>query len=214
MEAIEKEFDGKISRDDFYPVPFVFPVSKLIKLLKNETQVEFTAHPGCGGATYIFVEDGKPLPVTRFIDVAGLIDFIDKQSETKGPLKKIRIGSAFLKHIDEFVNYDTAPKEFNLKKLLKDAAIGGSYDSLRGFHYKSLFVGSMWFQDAFNLNVDRLQRCVIHYATEEGIVPFCSYNGLGIGDKIREKHSLSIAEWEKKTGRKMKDDLRKDVPLT
>ena len=37
---------------------------------------------------------------------------------------------------------------------------------------------------------------------------------LGIGDKIREKHSISIADWEKKTGRKMKDDLRTDVPLT
>jgi len=214
MEEIEKEFDGKISRDDFYPVPFVFPVSKLIKLLKGEAQVEFTAHPGCGGATYIFMDNGEPIPVTRFINVDGLIDFIDKQSDTKGPLKKIRIGSAFLKHIDEFVYDDKAPEGFNLKKLLKDAAIGGSYDSLRGFHYKSLFVGSMWFQDAFNLNVDRLQRCVIHYATEEGIVPFCAYNGLGIGDKIREKHSVPIAEWEEKTGRKMRDDLRKDVPLT
>jgi uncharacterized radical SAM superfamily Fe-S cluster-containing enzyme len=214
MEAIEKEFDGQISRDDFFPVPFVFPISKLIELLKGESQVEFTAHPGCGGATYVFMEDGRPIPVTRFIDVEGLIEFVDKESKIKGPLKKLRIASAFLKNIDKFVYYDKAPINFNLKKLLKDAAIGGSYDSLRGFHYKSLFIGSMWFQDAFNLNVDRLERCVIHYTTLEGIVPFCTYNGLGIGDKIREKHSIPIAEWEKKTGKKIKDDLRKDVLLT
>ena len=214
MEAIEKEFDGEISRQDFYPVPFVFPISKLIEMLKGDTQVEFTAHPGCGGATYIFYENGKLIPVTRFIDVEGLLEFVDKESQIKGPLKKLRVASAFLKNIDKFVNYDKAPSGFDLKKLLKDAAIGGSYDSLRGFHYKSLFVGSMWFQDAFNLNVDRLQSCVIHYASEEGIVPFCTYNGLGLGDKIREKHSVSISDWEKKTGRKMKDDLRKDVPLT
>jgi uncharacterized radical SAM superfamily Fe-S cluster-containing enzyme len=214
MEAIEKEFNGQISRDDFYPVPFVFPISKLIELLKGETQVEFTAHPGCGGATYIFMDNGKPIPVTRFIKVEQLLDFIDKESKIKGPLKKLRIASAFLKNIDKFVNYDNAPSDFNLKQLMKDAAIGGSYDSLRGFHYKSLFVGSMWFQDAFNLNVDRLERCVIHYTTLEGIVPFCTYNGLGIGDKIREKHSIPIKEWEKKTGKKMRDDLRKDVPLT
>jgi len=214
IESIEKEFDNKISRDDFYPVPFVFPVSKLIELLKDQSQVEFTAHPGCGGATYVFVDDrGEPIPVTRFIDVEGLLDFIDKESKIKGPLKKIRVASAFLKHIDDFVDYEKAPHGFNLKKLLKDAAIGGSYDSLRGFHYKSLFIGSMWFQDAFNLNIDRLKRCVIHYTTFEGIVPFCTYNGLGIGDKIREKHSIPIKEWEEKTGRKLKDDLRKDVPL-
>ena len=214
FKEIEKEFDGKISREDFYPVPFVHPISKLIELLKGETQVEFTSHPGCGGATYIFMDKGEPLPVTRFIDVIELLKFIEKESKIKGPLKKLRIASAFLKNIDTFVDYDKAPEGFNLKKLLKDAALGGSYDSLRGFHYKSLFIGSMWFQDPFNLNVDRLERCVIHYTTLEGIVPFCSYNGLGIGEKIRDKHSITIKEWEKETGRKIKDDLRTDVPLT
>ncbi len=215
MEVIEQEFDGKISRDDFYPVPFVHPVSKLIEMLKGETQVEFTAHPGCGGATYIFMDDkGDPLPVTRFIDVEGLLNFINKESEISGPLKKVRIAASFLKHLNDFVDEEKAPHGFDLKKLVKDAALGGSYDSLRGFHYKSLFIGSMWFQDAFNLNVDRLQRCVIHYTTPEGIVPFCSYNGLGIGEKIRAKHSISIKEWEKQTGRKMKDDLWKKGPLT
>ena len=214
MEEIEKEFDGQISRNDFYPVPFVFPISKLIEGLTGDTQVEFTAHPGCGGATYIFYENGKPLPITRFIDVEGLLDFINKQSESKGPLKKIRIAASFLRHINEFVDEDKAPHNFDLKKLLKEAAIGGSYDSLRGFHYKSLFVGSMWFQDSFNLILDRLERCVIHYTTLEGIVPFCTYNGLGIGDKIRDKHSITIEQWEKETGQNIKDDLWKKGALT
>jgi len=215
MAAIEKEFNGKINRDDFYPVPFVYPISKLIEMLKDETQVEFTAHPGCGGATYIFLDDkGEPLPVTRFIDVEKMLAFVDKQAGMHGPMKKLRVAAAFLRNLNKFVDKEKAPHDFDLVKLVKDAAIGGSYDSLRGFHYKSLFLGSMWFQDAFNLNIDRLQRCVIHYATEEGIVPFCAYNGLGIGDKIREKHSIPIKKWEEQTGRKMRDDLRKDVPLT
>ena len=214
MEVIEKEFDNQISRNDFYPVSFVYPISRLIELLKEETQVEFTAHPGCGGATYLFMKNGDPLPVTRFIDVEGLLEFINQQAKKKGPMKKPRIYWAFLKNINKFVNKEKAPQGFDLVKLLKDAAVGGSYDSLRGFHYKSLFVGSMWFQDAWNLNVDRLQRCVIHYTTFEGLVPFCAYNGLGYGDKIREKHSIPVKQWEEKIGRKLKDDLRKDVPLT
>jgi len=214
LEEIEKEFNGDISRDDFYPVPFVFPISRLIASLKGEDQVEFTAHPGCGGATYIFWENEKPIPITRFIDVESFMDFINKQSEKKGPFKKVRVAAAFLQKINTFVDKEKAPEGFDLKRILKDAALGGSYDSLREFHYKSLFVGSMWFQDSFNLNVNRLQRCVIHYTTLEGIVPFCAYNGLGLGDRIREKYSLTIKEWEKKTGKNIKDDLWKKGPLT
>ena len=207
MEVVEREFNGQISRDDFYPVPFVLPISKLIEKFKGEKQIEFTAHPGCGGATYVFLVDGKPLPITRFIDVEGVMNFIEKQGEKKGPLKKSRVVMSFLVNINKFVDKDKAPKGFNLRKVLKDAALGGSYDSLRGFHHKSLFVGSMWFQDAWNLNIDRLQRCVIHYATFEGLIPFCAYNSLGYGDKIREKHSIPIKQWEEETGRKIKDDL-------
>jgi len=208
IEAIEKEFDGQISREDFYPVPFVSPISRLIEHLKGEEQIEFTAHPGCGGATYLFKkDDGEVIPITRFLDVERMMDFIDKQAKKTGPFKKSRIGFSFLRNIDKFVDYHKAPEGFNLKQVLKDAALGGNYDSLREFHYNSLFVGSMWFQDAFNLNIDRLKRCVIHYTTFEGIVPFCTYNGLGYGDRIREKYSIPIKEWEKKTGKKMKDDL-------
>jgi len=214
MEEIEKEFSGNISREDFYPVPFVYPISELIENLKGEDQVEFTAHPGCGGATYLFLENDQPLPITRFIDVERFMNFVHEQSKKTGPLKKLRVATSFLKNLDSFVDQKKAPQGFDLKKLVKDAAIGGSYDSLRGFHYQSLFVGSMWFQDSFNLNVDRLQRCVIHYTTLEGIVPFCAYNGLGYGDRIREKHALSIKEWEKQTGKKIKDDLWKNGPLT
>ncbi len=214
LEVIEKEFDNQISREDFYPVPFVYPISELIENLTGRRQVEFTAHPGCGGATYIFVKDGKPVPITRFIDVDAFISFIEEQSKTKGPLKKLRVAKAFLSNLDTFVDNEKAPHGFDLKQILKDAAIGGSYDSLRGFHYESLFVGSMWFQDAFNLNIDRLQQCVIHYTTLEGIVPFCAYNGLGYGDQIREKHAIPIKEWEKKTGRSIRDDLWKHGPLS
>jgi 7,8-dihydro-6-hydroxymethylpterin dimethyltransferase len=209
MEAIEREFSGKISRDDFYPVPFVFPVSKIIEKITGRPEVEFTAHPGCGGATYIFLKDGDPVPVTRFIDVEGLINFVNQQSQKKGILKKVRIGAAFLKEINNYVYQDKAPDNFDLKRILKEAVLGGSYDSLRDFHYNSLFVGSMWFQDVWNLNIERLKRCVIHYTTLEGMIPFCSYNGLDWGEKIRKKHSIPVKEWERRTNKKMKEDLWK-----
>jgi len=101
----------------------------------------------------------------------------------------------------------------NIKKLLTGAAIWGNYDSLTQLKSKSLFIGLMWFQDSFNLDVDRLKRCVIHYTTPEGIVPFCTYNGIGFGKKIREKHSIPLKEWEELVGRSQDEDLWKGGPL-
>lgn len=214
FEEIEKSFKGKISSDDFYPVPFMYPISKLVEVLKGEKQVEFTASSGCGGATYIFKDGEEILPITRFIDVEGFMKFIEKLSKKKGPLKKTRIIASFLKNSSKFIDKEKAPKGMSINKIVIDAVIKGDYHSLGKFHYQSLYVGSMWFQDAHNLSINRLKKCVIHYGTEEGIVPFCLYNGLGIGEKIREKHSLSIEEWEKQTGRKLTDDLWKNGPLT
>ena len=34
----------------------------------------------------------------------------------------------------------------------------------------------MHFMDAYNYDLERLRRCVIPYATPEGIFPFCAYN--------------------------------------
>jgi uncharacterized radical SAM superfamily Fe-S cluster-containing enzyme len=210
FQFIEQEYPGLISRDDFYPVSFIFPISRLIETFTKDPQVEFTNHPGCGGSTFIFIENGRPLPITRFYDVKAYMSFLNEQTKKKGPLRKLRIASAFIKNIDNFVDVEKAPKGFNLKQILKEAAIGGSQYALRKFHHRCLFIGLMWYQDVWNLNIDRLQRCVIHCTTFEGIVPYCSYHALGYGDKILEKHSIPVQEWEKKTGHSLKNDLRKN----
>lgn len=214
IEALEKGLEGQIKKEDFYPVPFVHPISKIIESLTGEKQVEFTASPMCGGATYVFIENGKMIPITRFVDVEGLMEFIKQQSKKSGPFKKTRMGASFLRNISKFIDKEKAPEGLNLTRLLMKTMTGGSYNSLKEFQYNSLYIGSMWFQDIWNLNIERLKRCVIHYITPEGIVPFCAYNGLGYGDKIREKHSISIKEWEEKTGKKLKDDLWKGGPLS
>jgi 7,8-dihydro-6-hydroxymethylpterin dimethyltransferase len=207
FQFIEQEFPGRISRDDFYPYCFIFPISKFVQIITNDTQAEVTAHPSCGGSTFIFIENGKPLPMTRFIDVETFMRFLTDQSKKKGPLRKLRIASAFMKYIDTFVDFKKAPNGFNPKQILKDATIFGSEYALREFRNKTLIVGFMGYQNVWNLDIDRLKRCVIHCPTFDGTVPFCSYHALGYGDKILKQHSISIQEWEKTTGRSIKDDL-------
>ncbi len=191
LQFVEQEFPGLISRDDFYPYCFIFPISKFVEIITNDSQTEVTVHPSCGGSTFIFIEDGKPLPLTRFIDVEAFMRFLTDQSKKKGPLRKLRIASAFMKYIDTFVDFKKIPEGFKPKQILKDATILGSEYALREFRNKTLFVGFMGFQDAWNLNIDRLKRCVIQYSTFEGIVPFCSFHALGYGEKIIKKYSIS-----------------------
>lgn len=209
FDSIEKEFNGLISRDDFYPTSIAYPISQLIETLIKKPQLEFTPHPVCGGSTLIFLENEKPLPITRFINVESLIGFLDKESKKKGPLIKLRFASALVKNIDSFTNNSKAPNGFDLKQIAKDAAVGGTDFAFREYNHKTLIVGSMWYQDVLNLNIDRLHRCVIHCPTFEGIIPFCSYVGLGYGEKIQKKYSISIKNWEIRTGRNLNDDCKK-----
>ncbi len=153
------------------------------------------------------MDGGKPLPISRFINIETLVDFLNKESKKKGPLRKLRFASALVKNIDTFTN-NNAPDGFNLKQIAKDAAIGGSHFALRKYHQKTLIVGSMWLQDVWNLNIDRLQRCIIHCPSFEGIVPFCSYIGLGYGEKIQKKYSCPKKEWEKKNSHSLEDDFK------
>ena len=61
-------------------------------------------------------------------------------------------------------------------------------------------VGGMHFQDCYNYDVERVKRCVIHYAVPDGrIIPFCSFNGgPQYRDEIEQKFSVPIDEWKKR----------------
>ena len=213
LESIEREFSDTLTRNDFYPSSFIYPIRKFIEIMTRDPQIKSTVHPGCGGSTFIFIDNGKIIPVPRFVDIDGDMNFLSEQSKKTGPLRKLRIGAAFIRNINTFVDYEKAPEGFDSKQILKDASILGAQYALRNLYYKSLFVGFMWHMDPWNLNIDRLQRCVIHCPTFEGIIPFCSYIGLGYGEKIHKKYSISVEEWEKKSGRTLRDDLRKDVSV-
>lgn len=42
---------------------------------------------------------------------------------------------------------------------------------------RELFLTAMHFQDAYNYEIDRVRRCVVHYAAPDGrTYPFCTYN--------------------------------------
>ncbi|WP_202319276.1 tetraether lipid synthase Tes [Archaeoglobus neptunius] len=215
IKAIEEQTNGEISREDFYPVPSVAPISRFVEVISGEPQYELTTHFACGMATYIFKDGGRLIPITRFVDVEGLFEFLNEKAEeiAKSRMKTVK---ALKNVIDlrKFIDSSKAPKGFNVSRILYDVLVKHDYSTLGEFHLKSLFIGMMHFQDLYNYDIARVERCEIHYGSPDGrIIPFCTFNVIPekYRDAIHEKYGISIEEWERKTGRKLKDDIKRPV---
>jgi len=170
----EKQTNGKIKMEDWYPIPFVAPISDFIAALKGREQPTFTVHQNCGASTFLIANDERTdyAPITKYIDVEKFIKEIAKASEvlyagkkTEGKLRAI----AALRHTSLGVS----------ASLAKGFLLSGTYGSLGKFMAKVVMVGDMHFMDPYNFDLERVERCGIHYAVPDGrIIPFCSMNTL------------------------------------
>jgi len=113
------------------------------------------------------------IPITRFIDVEGLLEHIDDLAleedkwigKSLGKIKRIgNLISAFPKYIDA----SKAPKSIDVKKLFIDVLKEGTGKATKEFHRHTLFIGSMHFMDLYNMDLERIKRCGVHYATPDG----------------------------------------------
>lgn len=213
IQKIEEQTDGQVGKEDFYPVPTPKAITHFVEALTGEPQYELSSHFACGMATYIFNNNGKMLPITRFVDVDGLLEYVSAKGDDleQGSNKHIT-GAKLLFKLGSFIDGKKAPKGFSIKKILFNALMKHNYRALGELQHKSLFVGMMHFMDGYNYDIERVKRCCIHYVMSDNrIVPFCAFNVIPewYRDKDMESQGLSFSKWEKKTGKKMQDDLYK-----
>ena len=65
-------------------------------------------------------------------------------------------------------------------------------------HEQHLMLSSMHFMDPYNFDLERVQRCVIHYAVPDGrIIPFCTMNSIHRAD-VEKKLGIPLKEWQKR----------------
>ena len=213
IKKIEEQTNGMVKKEDWYPVPFVVPVTHFFEALTERPRFELTAHPACGMATYLFLDGDEFVPITRFFDVEGFMKFLDELAlQAKGLRGKVYTSLKILAKLNSFIDKENQPRDLNLANILFNILKTGDYKSLGKLHHKSFFIGMMHFQDLYNYDIERVKRCCIHYAQPDGrIIPFCAFNVIPqwYRDKIQENFSLSIPEWEQKTGRKLEDDFYK-----
>jgi uncharacterized radical SAM superfamily Fe-S cluster-containing enzyme len=217
IKTIEKQTKGQVGSEDFYPVPSMLRITNFVEGMTGKAEYDLGSHFACGMASYVFNDNGKMIPITRFIDVHGLLEYLDSMGDDLKDLKnklrrgagKLQAGTKLLFKINSFIDKDKAPQDFSISKIIYNALIKHDYRALGAFHQKSLFVGMMHFMDLFNYDIDRVKRCCIHYAMTDGrIVPFCAFNVIPewYRDKDQNTQGISISKWEKKTGMALKDD--------
>ncbi|MBP2132279.1 putative radical SAM superfamily Fe-S cluster-containing enzyme [Methanomicrobium sp. W14] len=188
LDRIERQTDGELKKDYFYPIPCVVPVSKLVEAYTGKPQIEFTTHQHCGAATYAFVTEDGLVPVNKMIDVDEffrVITIMSEKLDDKKTLNKYLTLAEGLKGFHSSFKKGENNSSGMFWKMLYQALVKQDFEALRDFHWNALFIGTMHFMDNYNYDVGRVQRCCIHYATPDGrLIPFCTYNS---GPVFREQ---------------------------
>jgi len=211
IKLIEEQTDGQIPEEAWFPVPSCVPVTHLIEAISGRPQYELSTHFACGAGTYVFKDGDRMIPITDFVDVDGLLNFLqDLADRIKSGASKYISALKLLWSFRSFIDERKAPSGLNIRRMLFNIFLKHDYGSVGQWHMKSLFLGMMHFMDTFNYDVERVRRCSIHYLTPDGrIIPFCTFNVLPhiYRDAIQRKYGIPVEEWERRTGRKLKNDL-------
>jgi uncharacterized radical SAM superfamily Fe-S cluster-containing enzyme len=194
LKLAEEQTNGDVKVSDFYPVPVVVPVAKAVGSLKGRRYSEFTAHQHCGAATFIFVENGKITPITKYANVDKFMNSMKKVHElaSKGRKTQARLQlMAAMRYVSLGM----------LRDLMAAVLTSGTYEALGKMMRKMVMIGSMHFMDPYNFDLQRVQRCCIHYAVPDGrIIPFCTMNSIHRAG-VEQKFSTPVGEWKgAKTG--------------
>ena len=192
--------------EDWFPLCFVTPFSKLISALRGEETTTLSCHPHCSLGTYLFVDQNrKAKPVTQFVDVGPMLKEMDVLARKAGKrtiqfYTKLEAWNSLRK----FFHEEKAPEGLNFTMFLQtlqgftDKRYGRGESEKKGFTYRTLMVAGMHFMDSYNYDVERVKRCVIHYAAPNGkVYPFCAYNsGPVYRERIEREFSVPFEEQE------------------
>ena len=222
---------------DWFPLSFVSTFCDWSDLVHGPQadwgQVGCGCHPNCGGGMAVMVdkETREAVPVTAFLNGDQLAKDVMKINDAaRGKwLSILGMALALMKNYDPF----KAPKHFKLWDLLVKfdksfGATGRNYGDVSGNRTREdierrrrdrwnfLFIAGMWFQDLFNYDFRRTERCIIPYATQEGEISFCAYNtGIGWRKIVEKMHmTATLSKWYEQHGRHEIFAGGKSVPLS
>ncbi|MGO9618288.1 MAG: tetraether lipid synthase Tes, partial [Bryobacteraceae bacterium] len=185
--------------EDWFPLSCVTPFSKLLSALRGDETTTLSCHPHCSLGTYLFVDQNrKAVPVTQFVEVGPMLREMDELARKAGK-RRIQFFTRISawNHLRKFFHEEKAPRDLTFPKFLQtlqgmtDKKYGRGKSEAGGFTYRTLMLAGMHFMDSYNYDVERVKRCVIHYAAPNGLIyPFCAYNS---GPVYRERIEREFA---------------------
>jgi len=214
---------GEPSRD-WFPISFMGTFSDWADLVHGPAAdwgaLSCGCHPNCGVGMAVIVdkETSEAVPITAFVNGPRLAkDIRSVNDAARGRFLSVTgMALALMRNYDPF----KTPKHFNLWDLLRrfDKAFGATgrdygkvslertsadIEKRRSDRFNFMFVAGMWFQDLFNYDFRRTERCIIPYATQEGEISFCAYNtGVGWRNIIEKMHmTATLTKWYEEHGR-------------
>lgn len=209
---------------DWFPISFTSTFGDWADLVHGAQadfgQLSCGCHPNCGVGMAVMIdkETKEAVPVTAFLNAIGMANDVKRVNDAaRGRfLSVVGMALALMKNYDPF----KAPTHFKLTDLMQKfdktfGATGRDYGKVsgertmadiekrRGDRWNFLFIAGMWFQDLFNYDFRRTERCIIPYATQEGEISFCAYNtGIGWRNIIEKMHmTATLTKWYEEHGR-------------
>ncbi|BCS33013.1 hypothetical protein TBR22_A22380 [Luteitalea sp. TBR-22] len=209
---------------DWFPISFMGTFTDWADLVKGPQQewgnLSCGCHPNCGVGMAVMIdkETKEAVPVTAFLEGKQLARDLQRVNDAaRGRrLSMLGLSLALAKNYDPF----KSPTHFKLTDLIKKfdktfGATGKNYGRVDGQRtlqdielrrqdrWNFLFIAGMWFQDLFNYDFRRTERCIIPYATQQGEISFCAYNtGIGWRQIIEKMHmTATLTKWYEEHGR-------------
>ncbi len=185
IDLLSVQTDGLLSQDDFYPVPISIPLSQFLS--KKKGGGERSCHPVCGAVTYLIKTKRGVLPLPHLVDIEKIMLLLKEANDGRWNKAKLMLQLPSVMKVRDFaVNRWLLSWIKDVLTLHKDTA--------RSHAANTLFVGAMHFQDKYNIDLERTERCIIHYAAPDGrIYPFCTYNSIH-RQEIEKRFSVPLGE--------------------
>ncbi len=243
IQEIENQTGGKVRMDDsWYPLTTIVEFGRIVAYLSDVEPVEFTCHPDCGFATYLVVDPdtNEMVPIMDYFDPLKIIDFANRfwekmKHKEKQPIKFFEnlLGDAGktldsgLEFLDKtqlrarfllgMLQYTKKPGK--LMEMFSRLLMNADWESISSFTHGTLLLSSMHFQDAYNLDIERTKRCIVHFgvAMPDGTIkeiPFCTMNSLhreSIEKQVAKNITQKVREEFDTTTGQTREEIRQEV---